>query len=160
MKLTKTVKTSFRKYASFKGTANRSEYWLWMVFVMVVLGLVTIVEGALVTPMRGDYLAFDQEAGRPLFWAFVAVLALPTVSATVRRFHDSAKSGWFMLACIIIAIAWLALVFRRFSIFPAELMVSLGSLLPLELLYGIGFLPLLYYLAKRGAKHEHKYTEL
>src|SRR5215207_11740727 len=42
------VKRGFRKYATFKGRASRSEYWWWTLFTFVVylvLGLLTFAVG-------------------------------------------------------------------------------------------------------------------
>ena len=79
-------KVVFENYANFNGRARRKEYWMFMLFYFIfslVLGLISGLLGVL-----GSLLL--------LVWSFG--LFLPTIAVTIRRFHDSGKSGWWYLA--------------------------------------------------------------
>jgi uncharacterized membrane protein YhaH (DUF805 family) len=71
------VKACFKKYASGRGRANRVEYWMWWLFVLIATAFIVVG------------------------WLMLPVLIIPTISATVRRLHDVDKSGWWILLGII-----------------------------------------------------------
>jgi uncharacterized membrane protein YhaH (DUF805 family) len=80
----------FRKYADFQGRARRSEYWLWRVFVALAFaGLITI------NVMIERYVTYNP-AGPILIGIFLLAIVIPSVAVTVRRLHDTDKSGWMI----------------------------------------------------------------
>ncbi|PRZ08470.1 uncharacterized membrane protein YhaH (DUF805 family) [Isoptericola sp. CG 20/1183] len=93
------VKTVFSKYATFSGRARRSEFWFWALFVFLVGAVLAIFVSAT------NGLTIDAETMTPTFGAtyFVAALVqlalvLPNLAVTVRRLHDTDRSGfwWFI----------------------------------------------------------------
>lgn len=71
----------FTRYVDFKTRSRRSEYWTAMIAVSVVSGILNLVFGKV--PMVST------------IWS-LAVL-LPSIAVTVRRLHDTGKSGWHYL---------------------------------------------------------------
>jgi len=101
MTFAESVRTCFSKFVKWEGRATRAEFWWFYLFAVVVLIAAVVV----------DALAGTS----PLFYAIAAlVFVLPTLSATVRRLHDTDKSGWaYWIALIplvgaIILLVWLA----------------------------------------------------
>ncbi|WP_278235594.1 DUF805 domain-containing protein [Isoptericola sp. AK164] len=93
------VKTVFSKYATFSGRARRSEFWWWALFLFLVNIVVSVVVAA-----TGGY-SINAETMMPEFGAsylLVVVvglaLLLPNLAVTVRRLHDTDRSGfwWFI----------------------------------------------------------------
>lgn len=82
MTFTDAIDSCFRKYATFKGRASRSEYWWWAVFVLV---------GTIATAVIHERLS----AG------FTVVTFLPYLAVTTRRLHDTDRSGWWQLISIV-----------------------------------------------------------
>lgn len=83
-------KKGIRNYANFSGRARRKEYWY---FVLVQMGLVIIA-------MILDVIIFNSEIG--LFYIVVALgLFLPGLAVTIRRLHDTSRSGWWFLISIL-----------------------------------------------------------
>ena len=83
-------KKGIRNYANFSGRARRKEYWY---FVLVQMGLVIIA-------MILDAIIFNSEIG--LFYIVVALgLFLPGLAVTIRRLHDTSRSGWWFLISIL-----------------------------------------------------------
>ncbi len=83
-------KKDLRNYANFSGRARRKEYWY---FVLVQMGLVIIA-------MILDAIIFNSEIG--LFYIVVALgLFLPGLAVTIRRLHDTSRSGWWFLISIL-----------------------------------------------------------
>lgn len=66
------------KYSDFSSRSRRSEYWYWYLFTTII-GLV-----ADFIPVVSTIVTF--------------VILIPTLSVTVRRFHDIDRSGWWVLA--------------------------------------------------------------
>jgi uncharacterized membrane protein YhaH (DUF805 family) len=82
-----------RKYAVSRGRARRREYWM---FVLVSLVLCFVL--ALLAAMAG----VDSDQGATLVWlAYMAVLLLPGLAVSVRRLHDTGRSGWWVLVGIV-----------------------------------------------------------
>lgn len=83
------VKAVLGKYADFTGRARRSEYWYWTLAVTLAY-----VVGYLVTAIV-----------RPLGLLLLVVLLLgalvPGFAVSVRRLHDTGRSGWFLLVGLI-----------------------------------------------------------
>lgn len=87
MSFSAAVSTCFRKYATFKGRARRSEYWYWYLFNILV-GVVLIAI---------DYSAHLVVWGDTgiLTTLFCLVVLVPNIAVTVRRLHDIGRSGWW-----------------------------------------------------------------
>ncbi|KEO52725.1 DUF805 domain-containing protein [Thioclava pacifica] len=78
------VKVCFRKYATFKGRASRSEYWWFILFVAIASVIGEFAEGA----MGSDGAAINGVIAIATF--------MPSISAQVRRIHDTNRSGWWV----------------------------------------------------------------
>lgn len=83
-------KKALRNYTNFSGRARRKEYWY---FVLVQMGLIIVA-------MILDDIIFNSETG--LFYIVVALgLFLPGLAVTIRRLHDTSRSGWWFLLSIL-----------------------------------------------------------
>lgn len=92
-----------RNYANFSGRARRKEYWYFYLVQLVLTIIAMILDG----------IIFDSGIG--LFYILVALgLFLPSLAVTVRRLHDTSRSGWWILIGLvpligaILLIIWLA----------------------------------------------------
>jgi uncharacterized membrane protein YhaH (DUF805 family) len=85
------------KYATFSGRASRSEYWWWtLVAVSVSVGLSLIMSMMSMPDSDGQRPDFGAGAAIAvsLFGLWFLALIVPSIALTVRRLHDSNKSGW------------------------------------------------------------------
>ena len=83
-------KKCMRNYVNFSGRARRKEYWY---FVLVQMGLIIVA-------MILDAIIFNSETG--LFYVVVVPsLFLPGLAVTIRRLHDTSRSGWWFLLSIL-----------------------------------------------------------
>lgn len=98
------VKAVLSKYASFGGRARRSEYW-WFYLAFAILGGVL---DAVFMPMALG--SIDMQAGTvdpgyftaltPV-WLLSFGLLLPSLAVTVRRLHDTNRSGgWIFISLV------------------------------------------------------------
>ena len=94
------VSICFSKYVTFAGRAPRAEYWYFVLFA--VLANIAI----------GILSAISHEIGSILSAIFGLAILLPGLSVTVRRLHDTDRSGWWYwialipLVGIILLIVW------------------------------------------------------
>lgn len=91
MTFQESIKVCFGKYADFTGTASRSEYWWFMLFIF--LGSLAT---AVISPMISGLFS-------------VATL-LPAVAAATRRLHDTNRSGWWQLIVLVPVIGFIMLL--------------------------------------------------
>ena len=116
------VRTCFRKYFDFQGRARRSEYW-WYCLFSVVACLIWALFGtlllALPVGMAVQHVSGNETAGLTTMIIILCIpllfLVLPSVSVQVRRLHDTGRSGWWMVASIILEIVAAALPFTLFG---------------------------------------------
>ena len=86
-------KVLVENYANFNGRASRSEYWYYFLFNLLLNIPLTIL----------SYVAqFNDIQG--LYWIVTIIsliyslgVLIPSIAVGVRRFHDTGRSGWWML---------------------------------------------------------------
>ncbi len=83
-------KVVFENYANFSGRARRKEFWMFFLFFMI-LSFVTGIVAAIFVPIMGLFALL-------IFGLWYLALIIPTLAVTIRRFHDSGRSGWWYLA--------------------------------------------------------------
>jgi uncharacterized membrane protein YhaH (DUF805 family) len=76
----------WRNYADFLGRARRMEYWTFVLINSVVFAVIALI--AIATRSWGVWV---------LAGLFGLALIIPWVSVTVRRLHDTGRSGWYYL---------------------------------------------------------------
>lgn len=84
------VRSCFRNYATFSGRANRPEFWYFYLFSVLVQILFLVVFVVLA------YNDAPDSVGVPfmiLWLVWLLVMILPTLAVTVRRLHDTGRSG-------------------------------------------------------------------
>ena len=83
-----------KRYADFSGRSRRKEYWMFVLFQILVMIPVVLI-GATLGGID------DSGTGSGLFLVLIAIVLLiflvPGLAVQVRRFHDQDKSGWFVL---------------------------------------------------------------
>jgi uncharacterized membrane protein YhaH (DUF805 family) len=83
------IKSGFSNSANFEGRARRSEYWFWFLFIFLcTFGLVFIDLAS------GMYNTSGYGLLSTIFWFAICI---PQIAVSVRRLHDSGKSGWWIV---------------------------------------------------------------
>lgn len=94
---------ALRKYAVFEGRSRRREYW-WFALVNF---LIAMALGGLDMAL-GTY---SVESGVGLFSCLFALAVLvPGIAVTVRRLHDTDRSGWWVLIGFIPLVGAIVLI--------------------------------------------------
>lgn len=84
------LKKCLRNYVNFSGRARRKEYWY---FVLAQMGLIIVA-------MILDAIIFGSDTA--IFYVVVAFgLFLPSLAVTIRRLHDTSRSGWWFFLSLI-----------------------------------------------------------
>lgn len=98
--------TPLRRYADFNGRAGREEFWLFMLFNYIVAMLYGVAVLLLLLLMlladmsESDMVAFTWVLLIP--WGLYGLyLLVPALAVTVRRLHDTDRSGWSILLGMI-----------------------------------------------------------
>lgn len=107
-------KVFLQNYANFKGRATRREYWIFtliyylisMVLMSFVLCLFFLFMGILTFSGNGMFESpfIGLFAMLGVYGAMFLVLVpffLPSLAVSVRRLHDTGRSGWYILLSFI-----------------------------------------------------------
>jgi uncharacterized membrane protein YhaH (DUF805 family) len=88
---------TLKKYADFSGRARRTEYWLFVLFNMVIAVLLSVIDYVLSSPGIIGLL-------------FALAILLPSIAVGVRRLHDTDRSGWWLLIAFVPLIGGIVLL--------------------------------------------------
>ncbi len=98
---------ALKKYAVFSGRSRRKEYWYFYLFYILFIFVLTFID-----VMIGTY---DEVAEIGLFAGiFVLFMLIPLLAASVRRLHDTDRSGWWLLINLVPLIG--VIVFTVFTL--------------------------------------------
>lgn len=97
---------ALRQYADFKGRADRSEFWLFVLFNFIFLIAYTIVVVLLTFLFAEVFNLFSNAEDIPQFIIrlmaiFYCFVLIPGLAVSIRRLHDVNKSGWMLLLNLI-----------------------------------------------------------
>ena len=110
----------WKKYATFKGRASRSEFWWWMLWSVLISLAIGVVFGILQAIFPGSnsetlHMSFSLDSTNlyttndttgantalsslqsivTVLWGLATIV--PTIALTVRRLHDINKPGWWL----------------------------------------------------------------
>lgn len=120
------ISTCFRKYATFRGRARRSEFWYYYLFIVIINAVLGSIFGAAAgASFANNCYANDtgircDASGLNTFGTIMLIvlivwslfIILPTISVQVRRLHDGDRSGgWWWIGLIPIAGIIILIVF-------------------------------------------------
>ncbi|MHC0036285.1 DUF805 domain-containing protein [Pseudoneobacillus sp. C159] len=94
-----------QNYVGFSGRARRKEYWMFYLVNLIISIILSIVEWTigLASVLTGLYSL---------------VILLPSLAVTVRRLHDTNRSGWWILIVLIPIIG--AIVLLVFTVLDSD----------------------------------------
>ncbi len=85
---------AFKKYAQFSGRSNRSEYWYFVLFHIIFAIVALILDTMIGSSFAGSPYGF-------VYLLYILAAFLPGLAVSVRRLHDTNKSGWWILIALI-----------------------------------------------------------
>ena len=127
----------FMKYVDFQGRARRSEYWLWALFLFVANAVLTAIQFAVMggsaasmsAAHAGDAQDMHLLGGALIIGlvklVFALAIILPSIAVSVRRMHDSNRTGWWIVfPTAVMLIAFVVVLSTK----GADMMTTLKSL--------------------------------
>ncbi|MCD4688933.1 MAG: DUF805 domain-containing protein, partial [Desulfuromonadaceae bacterium] len=82
-----------KKYCVFQGRARRKEYWMFTLFNVLAYIALMIIEGI---------LGMGGEGGLGLLSIlYTLAVLMPALGVSVRRLHDTGRSGWWLLISLV-----------------------------------------------------------
>ena len=83
-----------KKSAVFSGRARRKEYWFFVLFNIIISIVLAVIDG-----VTGS---FSPEAGMGLLGGiYTLAVLIPGIAVSVRRLHDTERSGWWLLIALV-----------------------------------------------------------
>jgi uncharacterized membrane protein YhaH (DUF805 family) len=114
-----------KRYAQFSGRSRRMEFWMWIVFVILAVIVLSIVDTALglggssrmgtgvPAGATSGVGAYANANGGILTGLFSLAILIPNIAVQVRRLHDIGRSGWwiggFYLFYVVFLVSFFAL---------------------------------------------------
>ena len=80
---------AWKKYAVFGGRAGRQEFWYFVLFHILAYVMLSIIAGVI------------GKIGASLLSLYAVAAFLPGLAASIRRLHDTNRSGWWLLIMAI-----------------------------------------------------------
>jgi uncharacterized membrane protein YhaH (DUF805 family) len=93
-----------RQYADFTGRARRTEFWMFVLFNVLISIVLRIVDNLIFGNSSGV------SGGGPLGLLYSLAVLLPSIAVSARRLHDIGRSGWWQLIAIIPIIGWILVI--------------------------------------------------
>ena len=111
MGMIEAYKTCIRKYVVFEGRARRSEYW-YFVLCNTIIRLILGAYGTTVLFSYDSYYAVMASPVSAIAGLYVLFIFLPDLAVTVRRLHDTGRSGAYILISLIPLVGPILLLVR------------------------------------------------
>jgi uncharacterized membrane protein YhaH (DUF805 family) len=86
-----------KKYAVFSGRARRKEFWMYFLFYLIIVIALSVIEMLIGLP-------------GVLSGLYSLALLIPSIAVTVRRLHDTGRSGWWWFIGLIPVIGVIVLL--------------------------------------------------
>jgi uncharacterized membrane protein YhaH (DUF805 family) len=97
-----------KKYAVFSGRARRKEFWMYFLFYLIIVTVLSIIEWMIGLP-------------GVLSGLYSLALLIPSIAVTVRRLHDTGRTGWWWFIGLVPVIGIIVLlIFMALDSEPGE----------------------------------------
>jgi uncharacterized membrane protein YhaH (DUF805 family) len=97
------ISSGFRNYIGFRGRAARSEYWYWVLFILLLQIVAWLIDMTL--------FGFNTTGVNPIGVLVSLATLLPGIALSIRRLHDVDRLGWWVLLGLIPVIGWIVLIY-------------------------------------------------
>ena len=103
-----------KKYAVFSGRAQRAEYWYFVLFNILISFVLAVIDST-----TGS---FSPETGIGFLGGLYSLaILIPSIAVSVRRLHDTGRTGWWLLIFLVPLIGAITLlIFMIFDSHPGD----------------------------------------
>jgi uncharacterized membrane protein YhaH (DUF805 family) len=92
-----------RQYTVFTGRARRTEYWMFTLFSTMIAIVLAVLDNSL-------GLSFMPGGTGLLGLLYSLAVLLPSIGVSIRRLHDTGRSGWWLLIALIPLVGVIVLI--------------------------------------------------
>lgn len=96
----------FKRFLDFRGRSRRKEFWMYTLFIVIISVVLSIVDSVL--GLGGDMSGASDVtdgsvavsgalSGGLLSNLFALVTLIPSLAVSVRRLHDTDRTGWWVV---------------------------------------------------------------
>jgi uncharacterized membrane protein YhaH (DUF805 family) len=85
---------ALKKYADFSGRARRKEYWFFVLFNIIISVVLTVCDVFVGTYSAAASIGI-------LTGIYTLAVLIPGIAVSVRRLHDTGRSGWWVLIALV-----------------------------------------------------------
>lgn len=126
-----------------QGRAGPSDYW-WWALIVAILGIALSVIDKIIFGT-----AFNEFIG-PLFSVFIVAALIPSATLSIRRLHDTNRSGWWLIPLILFPVVFITLGMFEIIFLPVAIMLTLAA-------DAVTFGILFKWLAQKSHEGENQY---
>src|SRR3546814_5911875 len=84
-----------RRYSEFSGRSRRKEFWSFHLMLFILSLIASAIDGAI------GMSALVLGLYGPLTFLLVVVVITPQLTVSIRRLHDTDRSGWWILLGLV-----------------------------------------------------------
>lgn len=107
-----------KKYADFSSRSRRTEFWMFFLFNIIISIGLSVILGLLGSVDPTGTIAL---LGSAVIGLVSLALLIPGIAVTVRRLHDTGRSGWWILIGLLPVIGLIVmLIFMVLDSEPGE----------------------------------------
>lgn len=142
-----------RRYADFQGRSRRMEFWMFILFQFVVNFIFMILMLGLggAALFAGGGLDGGLAAGGIVLVLYILnllfglVLLIPNLAVSVRRLHDTNRTGWWLLAPLGPYLLVLLALFMAAAAPDLAILAGILSMVALLVTFGFALVLLVFY---------------
>ena len=82
-----------KKYAVFSGRARRTEYWMFLLGTVLIALVLGVIDGIVGVALDSDLSLLST--------VYALAVLIPSLAVSVRRLHDTSRSGWWLLLGLV-----------------------------------------------------------
>jgi len=88
-----------KKYATFGGRARRTEFWMFVLINAIIDAVLSIL-----------WRATGVGILEVIYYLYALAVLIPGIAVTVRRLHDTGRSGGWWFIGLIPSVGWIILI--------------------------------------------------
>jgi len=90
-----------KQYADFSGRARRTEFWMFVLFNLLAVIVLSIIDVLIGTASFTATSTGFATGGGLLTSLYQLAVLIPSLAVGARRLHDTGRSGWWQLLALI-----------------------------------------------------------